>query len=283
MKQNHVTKPNETTSLRSPLGSEGVSISLDSSTTKEEIIETVYDKVILSGRYTEHYNYEHGIRIGDTRKKKRKMRKRDKTKETSDESRRRSNISAANKLRRILNLNFGQESKFVTLTFRDTEEIDINNVKECNYEFKKFIQRLKYKFAEIKYVSVIEFQKRGAVHYHIVINSEYIRHEELESIWGLGFVFIQNLGSISKIGHYMSKYMLKSKFDKRLKGEKCYFTSKNLLKPQVIYGDKAKEIINSLSAEPSFTNSFDSFMSGKVKYSDYWDKDISVSSKQDDN
>ncbi|GAI10009.1 unnamed protein product, partial [marine sediment metagenome] len=37
-----------------------------------------------------------------------------------------------------------------------------------NREFKKFIQRLRYQYGDFKYMAVIEFQDRGAIHYHMI-------------------------------------------------------------------------------------------------------------------
>jgi hypothetical protein len=59
---------------------------------------------------------------------------------------------------------------FTTLTFRE----NLHNIKEANYEFLKFIKRVKYKFGDFKYLAVIEFQDRGAIHYHMISDFRYI-------------------------------------------------------------------------------------------------------------
>lgn len=63
-------------------------------------------------------------------------------------------------------------NKFLTLTFAD----NLTDIDKANYQFKKFIERLKYRYSsiELKYIAVIEFQKRGAVHYHLLNNLPYI-------------------------------------------------------------------------------------------------------------
>ncbi|WP_452176556.1 rolling circle replication-associated protein, partial [Kordiimonas lipolytica] len=66
----------------------------------------------------------------------------------------------------------------------------MKDVKESNYNFKKFIQRLNYKMdLKLKYSCVVEFQKRGAVHYHLLAyNLPFIENSKLAEIWGHGFV-----------------------------------------------------------------------------------------------
>ncbi len=91
--------------------------------------------------------------------------------------------------------------KFLTLTFKE----NITDVKKANYEFKKFIKRLNYylkvnNYAPAKYIAVLENQKRGAIHYHIVLfNVPYIPHEDYLGIWAKGSVFIESLMKGNKL------------------------------------------------------------------------------------
>lgn len=100
-------------------------------------------------------------------------------------------------VRRLACCNFNaQYDKFFTLTFAENK----TDVKDCNYIFMKFIQRLKYKFGkDIKYLAVIEFQQRGAVHYHVLSNIPYIKQDELQDLWGQGFVFINAISHVDNI------------------------------------------------------------------------------------
>jgi hypothetical protein len=54
------------------------------------------------------------------------------------------------------------------------------------------MMRLNYHIGHaLKYVSVVEFQKRGAVHYHAVFfNLPFIVNDELAAIWSHGFIKI---------------------------------------------------------------------------------------------
>lgn len=91
---------------------------------------------------------------------------------------------------RIIDCNFDDNTKFMTLTFKD----NIQDVKYTNVEFKKFIKRLNYylyneKKQNLKYLAVWEKQKRGAIHYHIIFfEFPFININDLQRIWGNGFV-----------------------------------------------------------------------------------------------
>ena len=113
----------------------------------------------------------------------------------------------------------------------------------ANYKFMKFIRRLKYNYEDFRYLVVVEFQDRGAIHYHMLSDFGYIEHKDLEEIWGNGFVWIRDLLTanngkpVDNVGAYIVKYMNKDVLDKRLMGKKAFFTSKNLRRPEIIYED----------------------------------------------
>ena len=107
----------------------------------------------------------------------------------------------------------------------------------ANYEFMKFIQRLKYNYGDFKYLAVVQFQECGAVHYHMLANLDYIDKEKLSKIWGKGFIKINDIKNVDNVGAYIVKYMNKNIIDKRLMGKKAYFASKNLIRPEIIYED----------------------------------------------
>lgn len=138
---------------------------------------------------------------------------------------------------RIIDCNFDDNTKFMTLTFKE----NIQDVKYTNVEFKKFIKRLNYylyneKKQKLKYLAVWEKQKRGAIHYHIIFfELPFINIDELQRIWGNGFVKINKIDVDSKDnrGRYVSKYFSKDIDEKDYK-QKAFFKSQNLKKPIVI-------------------------------------------------
>lgn len=143
------------------------------------------------------------------------------------------------KVRRLACCNFNAEySKFFTLTFADNK----TDVKECNYIFMKFIQRLKWRFGkDIKYLAVVEFQSRGAVHYHCLSDIPYIPQQELQELWGEGFVYINAITHVDNVGAYIVKYMTKDNTDERLQGLKAYLYSRNLKKPEEYVNHNLKD------------------------------------------
>ena len=157
----------------------------------------------------------------------------------------------------MINTNIQQNSKFVTLTFSD----NVQDFETANYEFKKFRQRLeRYLKHKVSYVCVPEFQKRGAIHYHLLMfNVPYIANLKLSEIWGQGFIKINSIKNVDNVGAYVCKYMSKDmNTDERLRGYKCYFSSRGLDKPiEVKEKDLVKSIADSVQGQsPVYINKF---------------------------
>ncbi len=184
---------------------------------------------------------------------------------------------------RIVDTNFDDNTKFITLTFKE----NIQDIKYSNNEFHKFIKRLNYKLyktkkANLKYLAVWETQKRGAIHYHIIFfDLPYIKNKELREIWKHGFVKINKIDVDSKEnrGRYVSKYFSKDVNSKNYK-EKSFFKSQNLKIPKITYernyidydfSEESVVFTKEYSRQsPVFnTNDFDNYMTfkeSKVKY-----------------
>jgi uncharacterized protein YueI len=135
---------------------------------------------------------------------------------------------AKTKLQRLIQGNLKLYPKykpvFLTLTFRE----NITDLKQANLKFSQFIKRLNRNAKhQIRYVAVPEFQKRGAVHYHLlVLNLPYIKNKFLaEKIWKNGFTFLEEAKNFQFTYHYITKYLNKSFGDPRCKGTKRYFYS----------------------------------------------------------
>ena len=127
--------------------------------------------------------------------------------------------------------NFDNLSKFLTLTFAE----NMQDLKVANYELKKFIQRLSYHLEmPIEYLAPIEFQDRGAIHYHILLNIPYVPKSVLTKLWGHGHVKINRITHVDNLGAYVTKYMTKSNADPRLQTTKGYLCSKGLDRPRVL-------------------------------------------------
>lgn len=158
-------------------------------------------------------------------------------------------------------------------------DFDIKDVKACNVEYKKFCKRLKYRYPDLKYVTVVEFQDkndRGAVHYHMICNLPYIKKKELSDIWGNGFVKINVIDKVDNVGAYVVKYMNKDIDDTRLQGLKAYNCSKGLKRPQelkswvdehVPYIRQVEKLIEAKS--PSYAATYESDNAGTIDYMQY--------------
>lgn len=189
-------------------------------------------KAVISGSVMEEYHFEKSIHYGGTLGHHKISRKR------NSGIRRSFSISRARlRIRRLISANsarYGCKDLFVTFTFAE----NITSLKEANACWTAFIKRLKYHLGfNPAYVAVVEFQQRGAVHYHAVFfNIPFIEDikDKWAEIWSHGFISIKSIKKINSIGAYLSKYLQKGVVDARLFNEKCYFSSRGLHKPFTI-------------------------------------------------
>lgn len=209
-------------------------------------VKSYKSKIVASGNIIEFYEYEKPVLEGYSDTKKSSSGRSVSANEFEKEVNRKKVLSRARRdLRRLINSNVnmyaGFTSKFITLTFKE----NLKDFSSANYEFKKFKQRLEDYFdKKLKYVVVPEFQKRGAIHYHVIFfNIPFIRSNVLSKIWNNGFVKVNKIDNVDNVGAYICKYMTKDNDDDRLLGKKCYFSSRGLYKPIEI---KEKEKINNI-------------------------------------
>lgn len=225
-------------------------------------------KLVANGHVLEVYRYEKPVCSnfegqGGRRRKDAEESKR------AREIRRTSCNKARNEVRRKVLANFNEHSKFVTLTFRE----DIRDVQTANKYFKKFMQRLRYRYKGFKYLAVIEFTKEGRVHYHMISDLPYIPNKDLAEIWSNGFVKINDIRGVDNVGAYMIKYMLKDLDDERLKGNKAYLCSKGLKTSSVVRGNIVERVLKSYGiteeSKKVFESSYTSEHHGNVSYTEY--------------
>ena len=224
--------------------------------------------MIISGDIIEVYEYEKPILEGyKDVKKNSKGRQSVASDEDKALNRAKTLHRASNRVRRLINANIGEHSKFITLTFAE----NVTNLKKANYEWKKFKQRVEYELGyKLQYVAVVEFQKRGAIHYHVVMfNAPYIKNKRLNELWGHGFVKINRIKHVDNVGAYVTKYMTKDCNDPRLIGEKMWFSSKGLEEPKEIKDKKSIENVEkSLYWFQTYANTFSNDYNS-IKYTQY--------------
>jgi len=137
---------------------------------------------------------------------------------------------------RLIMGNLPADTKPVFLTLTSHHELPDE---ELIKSFRLFIRRLStHLFASTKglrYVCVPERQKRGVLHFHLVIfNCPFIPSDTIATLWGMGFIKINTIDA-SKNGlenavAYLTKYMSKE-VQTRGTNTKRYFSSRGLEQP----------------------------------------------------
>jgi len=257
-------------------------------TNKKKIFDAIYKtdpitsektKVILSGHYIEIYQYEQPLVLN--RPIKNKI---DKSIELKPwdfdlyiarraEYRQRTKTRVVGQVQRLVESNFDKDSIFLTLTFNNENNFDITDLKICNLKVHNFMARLKENFKNLKYLIVPEFQKRGALHYHLIINVPFIEKKIIQKLWKYGFIKLKDIYYIEGMGNYFTKYLTKNSVDGRLYGKRSFFTSKNLLRPKIKYGEYAEKIVQRLeekNVKPYFLRNYRSQFNGDVKYMKFY-------------
>jgi len=192
------------------------------------------------------------------------------TSDTQPEMRRSDNLTVARqKIRRIINANknqYDQKTKFITYTFKE----NITSLEEANKKWRKYCKKIQYRYGKIKYLSVVEFQKRGAIHYHVLyFNLPYIKEIKptLSKLWKHGFINIKTLKEVRNVGAYVCKYLQKEIMDKRLLREKAYFCSKGLIKfEEYKHSEDIAEKLASGIIEKEVQKEYESMAYGRIIY-----------------
>ena len=145
---------------------------------------------------------------------------------------------------RIAKANMEYWETFITLTFAE----NITNNKLANKRFKYFVDKVRRVKKDFRYLVVPEYQKRGAIHYHLLTNISldsnkliYSQENNLKfkhiKYWLDGFNSVEKVkGDAKKIIVYISKYMTKD-IDSRLFAQRRFFYSQNCIVPKVSYID----------------------------------------------
>ena len=153
---------------------------------------------------------------------------------------------ARNKIVRLISCNPDMQT-FITITYKD----NFQDLKKSKEHIRIFFKKLRVDYPNIKYLYVLEFQERGAIHYHILSNikidipmcrsKKSQKQKDLENYFkkhywsNRGFVDIRRLDieGISNVAKYVSAYLVKDLLSIDLQGNKIYGYSKNLNKPKV--------------------------------------------------
>lgn len=186
--------------------------------------------VMLGNNSIREYDYQFPVARGYTKKNKSLA-----SKKTEDYFRLSSSISRAiDRFYMTVESNRNPFTRFLTLTFAD----NITDKKVAYHYFTLFLKRIERRIGQrLQFVCVREYQKRGAIHYHLVVfNKLFISPKTFAECWRYGFVkavkmFDNKNNGISK---YITKYLTKTLNENKedyAKGEKLYRVSFGLIKP----------------------------------------------------
>lgn len=252
------------------------------------MVKRITAKAIVSGNVIEIFEYSEGYLKGFKNDFSKNLSGRKENYKSEDYGENRKQVLRRGKsnLRRLINANHsrygkGLTTKFMTLTFAE----NIKDLTMANYEFKKFILRLNYlatgtKRSTLKYSCVVEFQERGAIHYHIVFyNLPYIKHKELLKCWGNDRgLRINKIDNVDNVGTYIASYLGDPKKnqgrasdDSRLEARKSYFSSRGLFKPiEITDKKKVESLVHSLPIENKvFSDEYENEYLGQISYKQY--------------
>jgi len=192
----------------------------------------MYTKIYISGHELELYQYDKSPAPRAPSRKKSKVSPFTGTLRI----RRWDNANKTRKaFRRLVFANVvqGRPPALLTLTM-----LHVAPLSDSYPKIKEFFRRLRVKGIVERYIAVPEFQKRGAVHFHVLVwgkITEYVSKERhtrtLQNIWGYGYVDIIQTDGSPKLASYLSKYMSKTVSDNRLAGQKAFSTSSKVLRP----------------------------------------------------
>lgn len=273
-------------------------------------------KVVISGNNVEVYEFEKPLGYNFRSKSRKIISEKEidieKEKIRKQDIRLRSGHRARNYIRRLVPANANvwlndscepYKIKFGTLTFAE----NITDLEIANGLYTDFIKRLNYlvfktKISNLAYTAIPEFQKRGAVHFHIIFYNlpcELVEKEleafrltkltkkshvgPIGNVWKLGYVSFKPLNNIEHAANYISKYMYKNFNELRLDGKKKYFCSRNLKIPKIFKNPKnTLPIIDRLQVNTTvYEKEFDSPILGKTKYKKYILTDYELSELKD--
>jgi hypothetical protein len=105
----------------------------------------------------------------------------------------------------------GVKCSFVTLTFAKPPSIT-----EAKKAYKRFAMRLRRHFPQLSAIWRLEFQERGAAHFHMIwINAPFVRQATLQRVWEactgelMSIVDVRRVRSHKQLINYVSKYIAK--------------------------------------------------------------------------
>jgi len=231
-----------------------------------------YKKLIQSGNLVETYEYKQDYIERRIKSRTRAVR----CVRTSVRNRRADNLRRlTTKFARLVRANLVGSNPPLFCTFTMLEVVPVGNAYRL---LSRCIQRLRIRYGKaFRYVAVPEYQKRGAVHFHLLIwglgvTVENERQERnIQRAWRYGYVDCVQTDGHVKLARYLAKYMQKTMSDERLISQKAYVASRNVLRPVCTTFSSAFYYLNEIIGDtiPQKVKQFKTQWLGECKYSQY--------------
>jgi hypothetical protein len=147
-------------------------------------------------------------------------------------SRRADNLHRAKqKVIRLAHANHTYKMVFVTLTYKANQKDRKSALQHWQLMIKQIERDTKQ---NIPWLRVIEYQQRGAIHFHALVNMPFIPHKKfLSRYWKHGGVWLSHVQTPQKASNYCAKYITKAPHVE--KHIRLYSASHNLNQPLHIY------------------------------------------------
>lgn len=221
-------------------------------------------RLVISGNIVEEYRYAHpylfNLAPGKARTDEDAPPRESPTDKRGDHV-----LRARRMIRRVIDANVTGLPIFITYTFKR----NVKSLEEANPIFSAHVKELQRRYGKLKYLCVPEFQKRGAVHYHVIyFNLPYIKNIKgvMEKLWPHGFSQVRAIRKVKRIGLYVAKYLQKGVDDRRTRGRKSYFTSRGLVRPYEIRDEASVDnFLSSCTLQREFEGTFEAPL-GSVSY-----------------
>ena len=269
-------------------------------------VQRIYTmKTIESGKRLEVFKYSYPITEGRESNNKEGRRGKqelsDEEKKFNREQKRKQTLYIArNNIIRLISANEDELKSFITLTYKE----NMQDIKQSRKDLDIFFKRLRRKYRNLKYIWVMEYQLRGAIHFHILANipieintakpkekksmeQKQFENEFRNKFWQHGFIDARNIGEekdIRNVGKYIACYLVQDILDLDLQGNRVYGYSKNLNKPiisKMETRDKIEDLISIDNYELKYISQYDLYyrnkkneeIKGSVNYFDYLKKE----------
>ena len=139
---------------------------------------------------------------------------------------------------------------FVTITF-DDNKVNAFNYDEAKNKLKQWLDRMRRKSRDMRYIIIAELHKSGRIHFHGLfsnVNWELIpaRNPHNNRLiykngcqifnikdFNYGFTTVSKIKDINAVTYYITKYITKDLLD--IKNKKHYWASRNLSLPKQSY------------------------------------------------